>query len=174
MLFYALLAIALTLDLNVVSPIVRSLMQSVIKMGVGLVVILTSQLMTQCSICTKLDSHISSGIIALEEESLQNILIATKALAPSSLWSCTLVLQKSDNILVSILYDLLGVRFISNTRVKSLDLQGNIVITCIENIHWKSELVREYETKQFKTYHIQNQHVTEYDMVHDGYDSPCD
>lgn len=144
---YILFALALTIDLNVISPVIRSCMQSAIKSATGIVSISISRIITHVSRLTTNEKSLKEGLVIIEDGSIKDVVLAMRCINPSSLWSTTIVLAKSDNILVSVIHDLLGVKFVCVTRSKSINPMKSPIITSLDNIHWRSELCREFGNK---------------------------
>ena len=151
MITYILFALALTIDLNVISPVIKSCMQSAIKSATGIISISVSRLITHVSKLTTNEKSLKEGLIIIEGGSIMGVVLALRCINPSSLWSTTIVLPRSDNILVSVIHDLLGVKFVCVTRSKSINPMKSPIITSLDNIHWRGELCREFgkKTKSF-------------------------
>lgn len=149
MFYYILFALALTIDLNVISPVLKSCMQCVIKSSAGMFSIFLTRIITHVSKITSDDKSVSSGVIIIQEGSVKNIIHALRCVHPSSLWSAVIVLPKSDNVFTCIIHDLIGVKFISNTHTQSISPQNVAVITCVDDIHWKDQVYKTYSNATF-------------------------
>lgn len=164
MLTYILFVLALTINLDAISPPIRSCMQSAIKSSVGILSILIARLVTHISSITINDKSISEGVITIEDSSIKSVILALNCISPASLWSTVIVLPRGDSILISIFYDLLGVKFVSITQPRSLISKKTLIITSIENTCWRGELYQELSGK-VKFYSIINGKPRPFPMV---------